>query len=70
MSNTGSHPENANLTPGSPPQAATGSQGTASAKTRTDPISGHTQRAAPVKNKSAAEDRSPTAQKDRRIPPD
>jgi len=69
MPATDRDPENANLKPGSPPKAATGSKGSASAKTRTDPSSGTMQHASGAKNKSAAEDRSPAAQKDRRIPP-
>jgi hypothetical protein len=38
--------------------------------TQTDPSSGETQRSSHGKNKSAAEDRSPAAQKDRRIRPE
>jgi hypothetical protein len=62
-------PENANLKPGAPPQARTGSKGANSAKTRTNPSSGETQRAGSAKNKSAAEDRSPSPHKDRRVKP-
>ncbi len=67
MSAANRHPENANLKPGAPPSAKTGSEGQQTVKTRTDPSSGETTSAGHAKNKSAAEDRSPAAQKDRRI---
>ncbi len=63
-------PENENMKAGNPPSAATGSSGSKSAKTRTDPSSGETLSAGHAQNKSAAEDRSPAAQKDRRVKPD
>ena len=63
-------PENENLEAGSPPSAATGSTGSDSGKPRTDPASGASHSAGQAKNKSAAEDRSPAAQKDRRVKPD
>ncbi len=63
-------PENENMKAGEPPKAATGSAGTKSAKTRTDPATGESRGAGPAQNKSAAEDRSPAAQNDRRVKPD
>jgi len=63
-------PENENLKAGAPPSAATGSAGSKTAKTRTDPATGETHSDGHAQNRSAAEDRSPAAQKDRRVKPD
>jgi hypothetical protein len=62
-------PENENLKAGNPPSPATGSDGSRSSKTRTDPASGETHRAGHGDNKSAAEDRPPAAHEDRRVKP-
>ncbi len=69
MPATDRDPENENMKNGLP-EAATGAEGSNSAKTKTDPASGDTQRASHAKNKSAAGTEAPAAQKDRRVRPD
>jgi len=66
--------ENDNLREGDPPRPKTepdGKDGSPrSSKTKTDPASGQSHSSDTGQNKSAAEDRAPAAQKDRRIKPD
>ncbi len=70
MPSTPRETENDNLKPGAPPGPKTGSDGSRSDKTSTDPSTGESRGTDPARNDSAAEDRSPTAHKDRRIKPD
>lgn len=70
MPSTTHDPENENMSAGNPPQPATGAAGANSDKTRTNPATGETEGEGHAQNRSAAEDRSPAAQKDRRIKPD
>jgi hypothetical protein len=70
MPSTDRDPENENLKAGSPPDAATGSEGSDSAKTKTDPVSGESHGASQTQNKSAAGTEAPAAQKDSRVRPD